>query len=181
MKGLLIISNNMEDVEAVGSLALLKRAGFEVVTATFEETKTVKSYYGTEVTANYFVSELNLDEFSFLVIPGGNYVVKTYEKNKNIQKLILEFNKNKRLIAAICAAPMFIGDAGLLKGKRYTVFPGCEKDAFKGILEQYHKVINDGNIITARSVGALFEFTAKIIKYLKGSDVKEEFLKNIYY
>ena len=76
---------------------------------------------------------------------------------------------------------MFIGDAGLLKGKRYTVFPGCEKDAFKGILEQYQKVINDGNIITARSVGALFEFTAKIIKYLKGSDVKEEFLKNIYY
>ncbi|HHV33601.1 MAG TPA: DJ-1/PfpI family protein [Acholeplasma sp.] len=181
MKGLLLYSNIAEEVETVGGTALLRRAGFEIVTATFEKDKKIKCVYGTELEADYFVSELNLDEFDFLVIPGGNYVVRTYEKEENIKNLVIEFNKKNKLIAAICAGPMFIGHAGLLKDKRYTLFPGCEREEFGGKRQQYHKVVRDGNIITARSVAAVVLFVNEIVKYLKGYELAEEFMRKIYY
>ncbi len=181
MKGLVILSNVCEDVEAIGTIALLRRAGLEIVTATFNDDKKVTCAYNTKVEAEEFIENLNLDEFDFLVIPGGSYVVKTYDTDKNIKNIILEFNSKNKLIAAICAGPMFLGEAGLLKEKHYTVFPGCEKESFGGILQQYHKVVKDGNLITARSVGALFDFSYEIIKYLKGYEKAEEFLKDIYF
>lgn len=181
MKGLLIYSNDMEEVEAVGSTALLRRAGFNIITATFESIKEVKSVYKTELKSDYFVSELNLNDFDFLVIPGGSYVVKNYQKNENMLNLVLEFNRKKKLIAAICAGPMFLGEAGLLKDKNYTIFPGCERESFNGNLCQYHKVVQDKNIITARSVAAVTLFVNEIIKYLKGSELADDFLKKIYF
>lgn len=181
MKGLVVLSNICEDVEALGTIALLRRAGLTIVTGTFNESKRVTCAYKTKVEAEEFVKDLNLNEFDFLVIPGGSYVVNTYDKEKDIKNLILEFNSKNKLIAAICAGPMFLGEAGLLKEKRYTIFPGCEKENFDGFLQQYHKVIKDGNLITARSVGALFDFSYEIIKYLKGYEKAEEFLKNIYF
>lgn len=181
MKGLLIYTNNAEDVEVVGSTALLKRAGFEIVTATFSESKTIKCVYGTNLKADYFVKELNLNDFDFLVIPGGSYVVKTYQENENMKNLILDFNSKNKLIAAICAGPMFLGEAGILSDKRYTIFPGCERENFGGKLEQYHKVVTSSNIITARSVAAVTLFVNEIVKYLKGYKEAEIFLEKIYF
>lgn len=181
MKGLLILKNDCEDVEAVATRSLLRRAGLEIVTATFQKDKKIDCVYGTVLEADYFVSELNLNEFDFLVIPGGFYVVRTYEKDKDIQNLILEFNSKDKLIAAICAGPMLMGDAGLLTDKKYTIFPGCERDVFGGNKQQYYKVVTDKNLITARSVGAVIEFNYEIIKYLKGFEEAEQFLKKIYF
>lgn len=181
MKGLLVYSNDCEDVETVGTKALLRRAGLEIVTGTFEENKKIKCVFGTELEADYFIKELDLDEFDFLVIPGGYYVVKSYETDKNMQNLVLKFNEDKKLIAAICAAPMFLGQAGILETLNYTIFPGCERSNFKGTLQQYYNVVKDRNIITARSVAAINDFSAEIIKYLKGHKEAKKFLKNIYY
>jgi|SRR5690554_927711 len=181
MKGLLIYTNNIEEVEAVGSTALLRRAGLQIVTATFEESKTVKCVYGTNLEADYFVNELNLDEFDFLVIPGGSYVVKTYQQNENMKKLVLDFNNKNKLIAAICAGPMFLGEAGILKDKSYTIFPGCQRENFGGKLKQYHKTVTNSNIITARSVAAVTLFVNEIVKYLKGYKAAESFLEKIYF
>lgn len=181
MKGLLLYSDNCEDVETVGTTALLRRAGLEIVTATFKDTKEINCVYGTNLKADSFVKDLDLESFDFLVIPGGSYVVKCYDKNTDIKNLILEFNSKKKLIAAICAGPMFLGEAGLLKDKNYTIFPGCERNHFGGNKQQYFKVVQDDNLITARSVGAVIEFNKEIIKYLKGYEKAETFIKGIYY
>lgn len=181
MRGLLLYSNNCEDVETVGTKALLRRAGLEIVTATFNKDKEIKCVYGTNLKAHSFVKDLDLDSFDFLVIPGGSYVVKSYDKDTNVKDLILNFNSKNKLIAAICAGPMFLGEAGLLKDKNYTIFPGCERESFGGNRQQYYKVVQDGNLITARSVGAVIEFSNEIIKHLKGCKEAEKFLKNIYF
>lgn len=181
MKGLLIYTNKCEDVETVGATALLKRAGFEIVTATFNDVKKITCVYGTVLKANNFVDELNLDEFDFLVLPGGSYVVNTYLQEVDIKNLVLKFNEKEKLIAAICAAPMFLGEAGILQDKNYTLFPGCERANFGGNLQQYYKVVADKNIITARSVGAVVDFVYQIVKSLKGYAIAEDFLKKIYF
>lgn len=180
-KGLLILSNICEDVEAVGTTSLLRRAGLDITTATFNDEKEITCVYEHVLKPDYFVNELNLDEFDYLVIPGGFYVARTFDKETNFKNLVLEFNSKNKMIAAICAGPMFLGEAGLLKDKKYTIFPGCEREHFGGTRQQYYKAVTDGNIITARSVGALFDFSYEIIKYVKGFEAAEEFLKKIYF
>ncbi|NMA05719.1 MAG: DJ-1/PfpI family protein [Acholeplasmataceae bacterium] len=182
MKGLMLLHTNMEDAEALATRALLERMQIDIITTTFNRDKRVKMAYNVVVEADILSREVNVLEYDFLIIPGGKYVSEVLNINdNNIKNLIMEFHKNNKVIAAICAAPMFLGELGLLEGKEYTIFPSCEKDSYKGILKQDKKAITDGKIITGRSVGAVVEFSYEIIKKIRGKDSAEEFLKNIYY
>lgn len=181
MTGLLILSNSCEDLEAVGTKALLERAGLKIKTATFHDDKTILCSYGTKVIADLDAKTVNPDEFDFLVIPGGIYVTRTIKTDTNIKPLIKAFSDQNKLISAICAAPMYFGEMGLLKGRNYTIFPACNSDSYQGEYKRHRKTVRDGNIITGRSVGAVTEFAYEIVKYLLGSDKADSLLDNIYY
>ena len=178
----MLLSNNIEDAEAIATRALLERAKIDITTATFNRDKRVKMAYGAVVEADLLSREVNVLDYEFLVIPGGRYVSEVLNVSDiNIKNLIKEFYDNNKVVAAICAAPMFLGELGLLEEKEYTIFPSCEKPSYKGILKQDKKAITSGKIITGRSVGAVVEFSYEIIKYFKGKDAADSFLKNIYY
>lgn len=181
MKGLMLFHDNMEDVEALATKALLKRANIEVETVSVSSKKEVKMSYGTKVKADYLLEEVKLDDFEFLIIPGGSYVNLVIKEDVKIKSLISSFHKNDKSLFAICAAPKFLGELGLLKGKNYTIFPTLDEDAFLANLKKEEKVVRDGNIITGRSVGALFDFVSEIINFLKGEEAKKDFLNKIYY
>ncbi len=181
MKGLMLFHNNMEDVEALATKALLKRANIEIDSVSITNEKLVKFFYGTEVKSDYLLSEITISEYSFLIIPGGNYVTKVIKDDTKIKALISAFHKLDKPLFAICAAPMFLGELGLLKNKDYIVFPSLENDNYLANLKSDKKVVKDGNIITGRSVGALFEFVSEIINFLKGEEAKNDFLNKIYF
>lgn len=181
IKGLMLFHDHMEDVEALATKALLTRAGFKIDSVSVTNSKEIKMHYQTEVVADYFLEEIEVNDYSFLVLPGGKYVSLTIEKDKTIKELIKEFNKQNKDIFAICAAPMFLGELGLLKNKEYTIFPGCESESYQGLLKQDYKVVKSDKIITGRSVGAVFEFVSEIIDYYYGKEAKKDFLSNTYY
>ncbi len=182
MKGLMLFHNNMEDAEAIATKALLERAKFDITTTTFNRDKRVRMAYGVLVEADLLYREVNISDYEFLVIPGGKYVSEVLNiSDNNIKNLIKEFHDNNKMIAAICAAPMFLGELGLLDGKEYTIFPGCAEDSYKGILKQEKKAVTSGKIITGRSVGAVVEFSYEIVKYFKGKDTADFFVRKIFY
>ena len=86
------------------------------------------------------------------------------------QDIIKYFNKGK-LVAAICAAPSLLGNNGLLKGKKYTCYPGWENESFGGTYTG-KEVVKDGNLITARSMYYSTDFGLAIVEYLLGKDVR---------
>lgn len=180
MKGLLILSHKMEDVEALGTRALLKRAGLEITTATFEDTLEIQTSYGLFVKADYFAFDLQMNNYDFLIIPGGRYVSQIVDQDVNIKRLCKEFFHEKKMIAAICAGPRFLGQAGLLTGVNFTAFTEIN-DAPDGIYHKEVKAMVDHNIITGRSAGAVYEFSYEIVKYLLGEDKAESLFKNIQY
>ena len=128
MKGIILFSNLMEDNEALGTNALLRRSGINISSVSLEVTKTVKTSYNQEIIADLHISEINIKDYDFLVIPGGPYVSKTINDNEKIYKIINEFKDQNKLIAAICAAPRFLGRTGILDNLEYTAFPGSEND-----------------------------------------------------
>ncbi len=181
MKGLMLFHNDMEDVESLAVKALLKRANILVETVSVSDEKLVKMFYGTEVKADFLLEDINIKDYSFLIIPGGHYVNRIIKDEINIKSLVSGFHKLDKPLFAICAAPKFLGELGILEGKDYTIFPTLDEDSYLANLKPDNKVVKDGNVITGRSVGALFEFVSEIIEFLNGVEAKKDFLNKIFY
>lgn len=181
MKGLIVFSNNMEDSEALSTLALLRRAGLIVESATLNDDLHVKTAYGIWVHSDHNLLELDLNKYDFLIVPGGSYVSEVIDKDIEIKKTIKTFYDNKKVIAAICAAPRFLGRLGILDDRNFTAFPGSEKDALKGNYKKEQKAVVDGLIITGRSAGAVVEFSYEIVKKMKNENEALKLLTNIIY
>ena len=181
MKGLLVLFNGIEDSEALSTVALLRRARIQIETATQNINQEVKTAYGTMIKADHHLDHIDYTTYDFLVIAGGPYVSKIIETETKLPKIIKHFYKENKVIAAICAAPRFLGRLGILDGKTFTCFPGCEKDMPKGNYMPNRKAITDGKIITGRSAGAVVEFTYNIVEILKDKEAAEGLLNEIIY
>lgn len=178
MNVLMYVADHCEDIEAFGTRALLVRSGLPVKTVCDALDKTITTAFGLRVTCDYHVSEIRVEDYVMLIIPGGKYVALTYPTNHTVKALIQAFDGRKKALAAICAGPRFLGSVGLLKTEKYTAFPGSEKD-IEGEYLGDEKVVVDGRIITARSAGAVYEFALEIVRYLQGEAQAKWLKENI--
>jgi len=180
-KGVLILNNRVEDGEALMTRALLKRAGFDITTATSGKELDIRTFFGLQVKADTYLKNIEAKNYDFLVVPGGRYVSEIIDRSHEIQALIRAFDQEKKVIAAICAGPRFLARAGVLDGKKFTAFTGSEQDAPKGIYKPKLKVVSDGNIITARGAGAIYEFVSEIVSSLTDRKQAKKLLSDILY
>ena len=181
MKGLIIFSTHMEDVEALATKALLTRAGLKMDSLTFEQSKEIKTAFNQKVIADYFMDEINISDYAFIVVPGDKYVSEIIDKDVNIKHIVTQFYQYNKLVAAICAGPRFLGQAGLLDGRSFTCYKGSEVDMQKGKYLPDLKAVRDQNIITARGAGAVYEFAYEIVKYLISESDADRLLENILF
>lgn len=181
MKGIIVFSHGMEDVEALATKALLIRAGISMTAITFEETKQIKTAYQQHVKADHFINEIELDTYDFVVIPGGPYVSKVIDQDINIKHIATYFYSKNKLVAAICAGPRFLGQGGLLENKKFTCYNGSQIDMPKGEYLPNFKAVRDQNVITARGAGAVYEFVYEIVKYLYDEYKSDMLFKDILF
>ena len=178
-KGLILLNNKVEDVEGLATQALLRRAGFKIDSFTLENTKEIKTAYNQRITVDYLYEEIKDIEYDFLVLPGGGHVFNWLENN-NIDNLVKKHYNSNKLIAAICAAPMFLNKVNILENRQFTAFPDVVKD-IKGNYIKDAKVVNDNNIITARSASLVYDFVYEIIKEISDETVLNKLKKSIVY
>lgn len=172
----MIICQGFEEIEALGTVDILKRSGIDVELATYNASLTVKTQQGLRVKADKYMSEVNVDDYDCLIIPGGRAVWEVLQKTHAVLEVIRDFNKKNKLIAAICAAPSLLEMAGLLKDTEFTCYPGCEQGLGIRVNSGIHEA---HNIITAKSAYYSIDFALTIVKYLAGSEKAEETLKRI--
>ena len=178
-KVLLVLSHDVEDIEALGTRAILVRSGIEVVTTTFQKELKIETAFGLHVDVDTHSDGIDIDDFEMLIIPGGKYVSETIDLHDKMQVLAKSFYNKQKPIAAICAGPRFLGRANLLNGIHYTAYPGSEKDIQLGIYEPGKKALTDGKFITARGAGCVYEFSKEIMTYLLGQEVSNHVLKQM--
>ena len=180
MKFLSIIANGFEDVEALGTIALLRRAGIEVEIASVFNKKTVVGANGIQVIVDKPMKKVEVSDYDGLFIPGGAHAFVLRE-TETVKKLVLEFYEQKKWLIAICAAPTVFGMLGIMDSKKYISFPGTEKEMKNAIRVNDASVVRDGLFITGRSVGVIYDFVFEIIKALFDQKSVEKFKKNIVY
>lgn len=177
MKLLCIMDNGFEELEAVGTIALLRRAGITI---------DVAAVHGQEATGRFDLTFCNLkaldavepSSYDGVFLPGGPHYQKI-ERNETVKGILRDFMESGRLTAAICAGPTVLGHMGLLKGKQYTCFTSMNEDFGGTYRDQY--VVTDGNLITGRSAAASIDMGFAIIAYVLGEQRCEEVKRSIYY
>lgn len=177
MKILMVVTDGFEDIEAVGTLAILRRAQLDVTFAAIDNTHAL-GRYGVNITDLVNLKDVNIDEYDMLIIPGGpEYIAE--ERNPEFLKMVLNFASHDKYIAAICAGPTILGHLGLLKGKKYTCFTSMNEDFGGTYVDQYAVV--DGKFITGRSAAAVIDFGFAIVETLCGKEYAQKVKDSIYY
>ncbi len=177
MKVCMIVTDGFEEIEAVGTYAILRRGGLTVDVYSLLD-KDATGRFGLTITRLHPFSQLNAAEYDALVIPGGPEY-KALEASAEVQTLIKYFIDAGKVVAAICAGPTLLGHAGYLKGKKYTCFMSMNEDFGGQYQDDY--AVRDGNIITGKSAAATIDFAFAVLEAVAGKDAADKTKKDIYY
>lgn len=172
----IFLADGFETIEALAPLDMLRRANIDVKTVGIGS-KEILSSHNVKVSADISESEATFDNLEGIILPGGSKGTENLENSSTVRKFIDHANKNKLLIAAICAAPSVLGKNGLLKDVSATAYP-----SFAEFIDNYDNdnyVVSSKNIITARGAGVSVDFGLEIVKYLSGENISEEIRESI--
>lgn len=172
---LFIIGDGVEELEAVAPIDLLRRAGVAVTVASITDDCAVTGRNDIVLKADGLLSDVS-GTFDAIVIPGGPGTKAVRADSKVIQ-LLKEQAQSGRLVAAICAAPTVLLDAGLLEGRRYTAHFGVAGE-LPAIMEDAPVVI-DGNIVTSRGAGTALDFGLTLVELLCSESTADEIATSI--
>jgi len=182
-KVLVPLAQGFEDMEAVTITDILRRAGIEVTTAGLSDGMVTGSR-GTAVLPDSILEDIldnNLDDdFDMIVLPGGQPGATNLKNDQRIIKLIKKMSQSGKYLAAICAAPSVLAQAGVLENKQATAFPGTfDRANFPGIAATDDVVVTDGKIITSRGPGTAIEFSLQLVNLLVGKKKADEVEKTL--
>ncbi|MBS0630848.1 MAG: DJ-1/PfpI family protein [Verrucomicrobia bacterium] len=164
---LAILAEGFEEIEAVAPIDLLRRAGAEVLTAALAEGIHVTGRNGLTLHADTTLAAVPARDFDCVLLPGGPGV-KLLRADPRIRELVIRQQAAGRWLAAICAAPAVLHDAGLLRGRRYTAHFSVANE-LPAILRA-EKVVIDGRILTSRGAGTSLEFGLALVEQLVSAE-----------
>ena len=159
-----ILADGFEEIEALTVVDVLRRANITCHMVGFEAQ--VTGSHAIQVQADR-VFDGDLSDYDMIVLPGGMPGSAHLRDN---EQLIAELQKCEQVgkkVAAICAAPIVLNRAGLLKDKDFTCYDGVQEQIADG---HYRKetVVVDGHLITSRGPATALAFAYNLVEQLGG-------------
>lgn len=170
------LANGSEEIETVVTADTLRRAGLEVVLAGLEEELT-RASRDVRIAPDTDWRNIDPDEFSGIILPGGMDGAKRLASNSKLLDALEKFERSGKWVAAICAAPLVLERAGILKNHRFTCYPGIEKMIGRPEDRSDERVVVCGRVITSQGPGTAFDFALKLIELVAGAERESEVRK----
>ena len=166
-KVLVPLADGFEEIEALSVVDILRRGGVEVVAASVSGAREVRGAHGVTVLADAAFDEAAKAVYDAVVLPGGGEGTANLSRSEAVIERLRRQKGERRLIAAICAAPTVLVQAGVLDEEQHvTCHPSCT-DALDrrsaGV-----PVVADGDVITGQAAGSAMLFALVILKALAG-------------
>lgn len=171
-RALVPLAQGCEELEAVTIIDLLVRAGIEVTTAGLDEQVVIASR-GTRLVPDTTIEAIRNEHFDLIALPGGLPGANHLRDDARLQTLLKQHASEHKLLAAICAAPRVLAEAGLLEGKHVTCYPGALDD-YPQLDVRTSALEMDGQIITSRGPGTAMDFALALIERLQGQGKRDE-------
>lgn len=167
-----ILAEGFEEVEAIGPVDVLRRAGVRVTLAGVGS-MIVKSSRGVIVHAEILLEGIK-ELPDAVIVPGGMPGTTNLKKSPGVGEFLKKMHAAKKIIAAICAAPAgVLAPLGILNFKKATCYPGCETDFSDKVAYSKDRVVVDGNIITSQGPGTALEFSLAVADALVDKGMAE--------
>ena len=170
------LAEGFEEIEAITIIDILRRANLEVITASLTDNLDVKGGHNITVKADTILDKVINEDFDAISLAGGMGGMNNLKNDKRIIEKIKKMYNDKKLVSAVCASPIVLGEAEVLNGK-YTCYPSCEKPINMGEYQDKDLAVVDKNVITSKGPATSIIFALEIVKYLTGSN--EELSKSL--
>lgn len=142
------LANGFEEIEGLAPVDILRRGGIDVTTVSITGSREVTTSHGVTILADAtFEDAGEMADADLLMIPGGMPGSTNLNAHAGVLSAMRRQFDSGKLVAAICAAPMVLGTAGILQGKRATCSPGFQK-YLTGAEYTGELFTVDGNVIT---------------------------------
>ncbi|MGC9049073.1 MAG: DJ-1/PfpI family protein [Patescibacteria group bacterium] len=168
---IVIAFQGFQDLEYSKTREILEKAGAKVVVASSSLGK-ASGKFGAQTKVEVLINEIKIDDYEAIIFIGGPGAVE-YIENQAAHRLAKEAIKADKVVAAICIAPAILAKAGVLSGKKATVWSSIfDQEPIKILQEngaQYldQDVVVDGKIITANGPNAAEKFGQAIVEQLR--------------
>ena len=159
-KAIVFLANGFEEMEALGTVDILRRGGIEVTTVSITTDPVVIGAHNVPVTADTTLNNALLNDADALILPGGMPGASNLNDSETVKE-------------AICAAPMVLGGLGLLKGRKATCYPGFEPKLIGANVTGEAVEVSD-NVITGKGPGLVMNFGLALVAAIKNDAVAEE-------
>ncbi len=174
------LAEGFEEIEGLTVVDLLRRAKIETEMVSIMEKKHVTGSHGIVVTADSMFADNDYSDAEILVLPGGMPGTLNLGNHEGLCELLKKHYGEDKKIAAICAAPSVFGQLGFLNGRIATCYPGFESK-LEGAIVCATKVAVDGNVTTAKGMGAAIDFALNLIEQLISKEKAMEISEGIIY
>lgn len=177
-----LFAEGFEEIEALTPVDILRRAGVEVtMVAVYRKqemleraaleifsnkpTLEVTGSHNITIKMDAVIQDVKHQLFDAIILPGGMPGAKYLKMSTEVVEWVQKHQEARKLIAALCAAPIALDEAGILENKNYTCYPGFEKEIRQGTYTA-RLVERDELLITGCGPAAAFEFSYAIIEAL---------------
>ena len=167
---IIIAFKNFKDIEYSIIQNVFLGSGVKILTISSQKGVAIGSD-GGDAKIDLDTSEVKVEDFDALVFIGGEGMGKDLD-NKKFQKIVQDFVEKGKILGAICISPALLAKAGVLKGKKATVWSApLNKEAIKILKEneaiyEDKDVVVDGKIVTANGPMAAAEFAKTVLQLL---------------
>lgn len=179
----IIAFKGFQDHEYSTTRRILETKGAKVDVASSSLGKATGKLGEQQVEINLTINEINLTNYDAVIFIGGPGALE-YVDNSQAHTIAQEAIKENKILAAICIAPEILAKAGVLKGKKATVWSSIIDRSPIEVLENAganyvdEEVVVDGNIITANGPNAAEKFAREILKSLSSPSGEEAEILN---
>ncbi len=168
---LVVLPEGFEEIETITPIDVLRRAEIAVTTAALGDGIHVSGRSGITLHADTLLSQVaGSTLYDALLLPGGPGV-KLLRADPRVKELVQRHQREGRLLAAICAAPTVLLDAGVLQGKSYTCHPSVGAELPARLAAE--RVVEDGLVVTSRGAGTALDFSLALVARLRSSEVAQ--------
>jgi|SRR5688500_15723715 len=172
MRACVLLAPGFEEIEAVTIIDVLRRGEIETEVLGVEDLRVIGSHQIT-VEADRKLSEALDEQWDLVVLPGGMPGASNLRDSDLVQQFLKAQEQSGAKLGAICAAPIALAQADLLKGKKATSYPSFEKQC-TGANYRREPVVVDGKLITSRGPGTALDFALKLVEELRDQNAADE-------
>lgn len=175
----IFLADGCEEIEALSVVDLCRRAGLDITMISVTGDLNITGSHKIKFQAETLFSEIDFDTLDGVVLPGGMPGTNHLKAHEGVNRVIQEFASQKKLVAAICAAPSVLGEAGLLSGEQATCHPGFESSLEGAEVVTAVPAVRSGCFITSRGMGTSVDFGLEIIRYFTDENTVYETRKHL--